>query len=229
MTYVLHYAPDNASMIIRIALEELSLPYETVLVDRSIGAQFSKEHRALNPAGRIPVLITPHGPIFETAAILLWLSEQHAGLLPPVGDAMRAQALSWLLYMSNDLQSLMRVHFYTERFVDEAHILPIQSGLEQTFLNSFDLLEKTAQSDGFFLSDTPSALDCYLGPILRWAVLYPRGDSTWFDLSAFPKLARIARLLELRPSMQRIAAAEGLGATPFSNPDYSNPPEGVAH
>lgn len=30
----LHYAPDNASLVIRLVLEDLRLPYETVLVDR---------------------------------------------------------------------------------------------------------------------------------------------------------------------------------------------------
>ena len=33
--YVLHYAPDNASLIVRLALEEMGLPYRTVLVDRA--------------------------------------------------------------------------------------------------------------------------------------------------------------------------------------------------
>ena len=37
----LHYAPDNASLCIRLALEELGLPYETVLVDRATQAQRS--------------------------------------------------------------------------------------------------------------------------------------------------------------------------------------------
>ncbi|MCB1329029.1 MAG: glutathione S-transferase N-terminal domain-containing protein, partial [Maritimibacter sp.] len=71
----LHYAPDNASLIIRIALEELGLPYETRLVDRQAEAQKSPAYLALNPQGLIPVLETPEGPIFETAAILLWLGE----------------------------------------------------------------------------------------------------------------------------------------------------------
>ncbi|MGA0924606.1 MAG: glutathione S-transferase, partial [Lutimaribacter sp.] len=38
-TLRLHYAPDNASLIIRLALEELRLPYTTCLVDRARTAQ----------------------------------------------------------------------------------------------------------------------------------------------------------------------------------------------
>ena len=61
MTYLLHFAPDNASLCIRLALEELRLPYQTALVDRDINAQRSPAYLALNPNGLIPVLETPHG------------------------------------------------------------------------------------------------------------------------------------------------------------------------
>ena len=69
--YRLHYAPDNASLVIRLVLEELGQPYETLLVDRRAEAQNSPEYRALNPNGLIPVLETPDGPLFETAQFTL--------------------------------------------------------------------------------------------------------------------------------------------------------------
>ncbi|MEL7203517.1 MAG: glutathione S-transferase, partial [Pseudomonadota bacterium] len=36
--YRLHWVPDNASLVIRLALDEMGVPYDTVLVDRSSGA-----------------------------------------------------------------------------------------------------------------------------------------------------------------------------------------------
>jgi glutathione S-transferase len=33
--YTLHYAPDNASLIIRLVLETHAIPYRTVLVNRA--------------------------------------------------------------------------------------------------------------------------------------------------------------------------------------------------
>ena len=53
----LHYAPDNASLIIRIILEELKLPYTAILVDRAKDEQDSEAYRALNPAGLIPTCV----------------------------------------------------------------------------------------------------------------------------------------------------------------------------
>ena len=64
----LHYAPDNASLCVRLALEELDLPYETVLVERSTKAHKSPAFLSLNPNGLIPVLETQNGPMFETGA-----------------------------------------------------------------------------------------------------------------------------------------------------------------
>ncbi len=67
--YALHYAPDNASLVIRLALEGMGLPYRKELVDRAHNAQDSAACRALNPNGLIRVLGTPQCPIFGTAAI----------------------------------------------------------------------------------------------------------------------------------------------------------------
>jgi len=72
MTYVLHYAPDNASMIFRLALEHLGVAYQTALVDRAAGGQNAAAYLALNPNGLIPVLETPQGPIFLAIPTAGW-------------------------------------------------------------------------------------------------------------------------------------------------------------
>jgi len=80
--YRLHYAPDNASLIVRLALLELGQPFQTRLVDRARREQAGPAFLALNPAGVIPVLETAEGALSETAAILLWLIERHGRLGP---------------------------------------------------------------------------------------------------------------------------------------------------
>lgn len=91
--YLLHYAPDNASLVVRLALEELRQPCRTALVDRATRQQDRAAYRALNPAGPIPVPKTPDGPIFETAAILLWLSKRPGApeAVPAFAAATRAR------------------------------------------------------------------------------------------------------------------------------------------
>ncbi|MEO0904761.1 MAG: glutathione S-transferase, partial [Pseudomonadota bacterium] len=111
-TLRLHYAPDNASLCVRLALEELGLPYETVLVDRSQMAQKADAFLALNPNGLIPVLETADGPIFETAAILLWLAEREGRLMPAVGTPAHMHAIQWIIWLSNTLHPDLRMMFY---------------------------------------------------------------------------------------------------------------------
>ncbi|MDP4990215.1 MAG: glutathione S-transferase N-terminal domain-containing protein, partial [Marivita lacus] len=111
MSHVLHYAPDNASLVVRLVLEELRLPYRTALVDRSVSAQQGAAYKRLNPVGRIPALETPDGPIFETAAICLWLADRHregACLSPDLTDPQRGTFLSWLFFLSNTVHAEMR-------------------------------------------------------------------------------------------------------------------------
>ena len=52
----LHYYPSTAAMIPHIVLEELAVPYERVLVDRTVDAHKAPAYLKLNPNGLIPVL-----------------------------------------------------------------------------------------------------------------------------------------------------------------------------
>mgnify|MGYP000191528570 CR=1 FL=1 len=63
MTYRLHYAPDNASLIIRLALEELGLPYELRWHDRGPDFLAPDSYRALHPAATAPVIPPRERPL----------------------------------------------------------------------------------------------------------------------------------------------------------------------
>lgn len=221
--YRLHYAPDNASICVRLALEEMGLPYDTVLVDRRARQQKSPAHLKLNPNGLIPVLETPDGAMFETGAILLWLADRHGQLAPPTGDPERAAVLTWLFWLSNTLHPALRMLFYPEQHT----LLAIRELRDVTKTRIARQLALLDQAPTGWL-DRPSVLSCYAAPMLRWLALYPQGQTEWFDLSAYPRLHNMALMMEDRPSAQAAMAAEGLGVTPFSAPTYPNPPEGSA-
>lgn len=230
MTYLLHYAPDNASLIIRLALEEMDLPYRTVLVDRRTEAQRSAAYLALNSNGLIPVLETPAGPLFETGAILLWLGEAHPGTLAPLpSSTSRADLLKWLFFLSNTLHPALRMLFYTVKYAgpDVAHQAAVKTQMHTEVLRLLALLEE-AVAGPYLLGAEPSAADLYLCCMLRWLRLYPKDQTAWFDLATFPKLMALATALEARPATHAAQKAEGLGPTPFTAPGYPTPLEGSA-
>ncbi|PWE28474.1 glutathione S-transferase [Pararhodobacter marinus] len=226
MIYTLHYAPDNASLIIRLALEELGQPYRTALVDRRARAQDSAAYRALNPAGLIPVLETPDGPVSETAAILLWLSERHGALAPAPGDSARGAFLKWLFFTSNTLHADLRIAFYPDRYAPggEAALL---AGIKARLASHFALLEAECGRHDWLGGEGVSGLDLYLAPLMRWAQIYGAGPR-WFDAARYPRLMAMAGALENRASVAAAIRAEGLGRAPFTAPQPCDPPEGSA-
>jgi glutathione S-transferase len=227
--YDLHYAPDNASLILRLVMEAANLPYRAVLVDRSTRQQDTSAYRALNPTGLIPTLITPQGPISETAACLLFLSETHpkANLAPQAGQLLRADFLKWLFFLSNTVHADLRQIFYPDQYVPAQAIPEHARLLSARMIRHFTLLDDAAaQTPALFAA--PSILGYYTATLMRWSMLYPKTAARWFTITDFPALHTMALALETLPATHRACAAEGLGPTPFTNPQYACPPEGSA-
>lgn len=87
---------------IAIMLEEIGRPYRGHHIAVMHGAQFDPSFLALNPIGKVPVIVDhdgagPDQPIFESGAILIYLAETYApALFPPKGPA-RWDVLKWLI------------------------------------------------------------------------------------------------------------------------------------
>lgn len=226
--YRLHYAPDNASVIIRLVLEDLGAPYETVLLERSKQAHAAPAYLALNPGGLIPTLETPEGAIFETGAILLWLADRHGRLAPAPDSAARGDFLKWLFYLANTVHTTLRMTFYPEKYVgpDANAQHRLRTEMQARFASHLDILETRAAP--WFALESASVLDYYLACLMRWRALYPEGWRGDYDARAWPRLHSLLTQLETRAPTRTIAAAEGLGANPFTAPDYCDPPEGSA-
>lgn len=222
--YTLHYAPDNASLILRLVLDGAGIPYQTALVDRTKRQQDSAAYRALNPTGLVPTLETPLGPISETGAILLWLVDTHQ-LGPGPADPERPVFLKWLFFLSNTAHADLRMIFYPHQYAPaDAH----RAHLEITstrMKRHFGLLETAAlQHPKLFAAGKP--LGVYTIVLTRWAQLYPETGPRWLDMGDYPTLEALARAQEARVETRVIARAEGLGPYPFTRPEQPNPPEG---
>lgn len=220
--YTLHYAPDTAALVVRLVLEELGVPYHARAVETAADELNSPAFRELNPFGLIPVLETPDGPIFETGAIVLWLSERHGALAPAPGTAQRAAFLKWLFFLSNTLHPDLARMFHPTRHVGpnktaQEDMLEIAAVRVNRYFKALDLLA-IADRATWLPEAGPSVLGCYLVVMLRWAAFLSAEGDRWFDLAAYPFLEGLAQAQERRPAAQRAAAAEGLGPTPFSQP-----------
>lgn len=83
----LYYFPSPNPQKIRFAVNELGIECETLPVDLLKREQKSPEFLALNPYGRVPVLVDGDLKLWESHAILAYLGEKTGRLcrrLPPV-------------------------------------------------------------------------------------------------------------------------------------------------
>lgn len=205
----LYYYPGNANLAPHMLLEELGVPYQLVLVDRTKDAHHSAEYLKLNPNGRIPTLIDGDLVLFETAAICLHLVDRHpeAGMAPAIGTNERAHFYKWLIYLTNTLQAELITYFYPERMADdEAATAQVKAHAESRVGGMLDLLDKTlAESGGpYLLGERFSAVDPYLLMLSRWTRMMHNPARNR------PHLGRFLKMMLERPAIKRAFEQEGL-------------------
>src|ERR1700748_1408065 len=94
----LYFAPGSSSMAPHIALHEIGAPFEPRPLSFHKGETRTPEFLALNPAGKVPVLVVDGRPISEVLAIMTYLARAfpEAGLLPQGDLAAEGQVLAWM-------------------------------------------------------------------------------------------------------------------------------------
>ncbi|KAJ3472405.1 hypothetical protein NLG97_g11014 [Lecanicillium saksenae] len=204
---------------VQILLEELheavDLDFETQLIDLEADEQKKDWFLALNPAGRIPVLIDnsiPGGPIsiMESAAILLYLQENHdANNFFGFSSAHeRSQVQQWLFMW----HSAARLHGLTRAFMNDGSSDSTTAGrLRQRMLPIYTLIEdhlsgKYRSSGGgreYLAGDGQgkySIADIGAWPHVRsWKGL----GLTENEMHQFPCLLAWIERIEARPAVQR--------------------------
>ena len=101
----LYSLPTPNGVKASIMLEETGLPYEVHRVSFDSNDQMSPEFLSLNPSNKIPAIIDPNGPggrplpLWESGAILLYLSDKADGKLMPRDSALRWQTVQWLMFL----------------------------------------------------------------------------------------------------------------------------------
>jgi glutathione S-transferase len=209
MAYKLHYFPANASAAPHMILEEIGAEYALSLVDRSKNAQKSSEYRKINPNGRIPALEDGSLVLFEAAAIVLHLADQHpeAALAPPLGTPARAQFYQWLIFLTNSLQEELMIYQYPDRLAgdDAAAAAVVKQGSEKRASDFLDVIERHLSANGpYFLGAQFSAADLYLTMLARWA--QPLGVPP----RARPAVAALLDSVTARPAVRRAYSDEGI-------------------
>jgi glutathione S-transferase len=175
---------------VRLLLSHLDIPHERIEMDILKGETRTDEYLALNPNGRIPLLVFEDGrTLAESNAILFFLAQNSAYW--PEDSFLRAQALQWMFFEQYSHEPYIAVvRFWTFAGELGAHEAELPERRKRGE-DALDVMEKHLSQSAFFVGDQYSIAD-----IALYAYTHVAHEGG-FDLSGRPNLnAWLARVAD---------------------------------
>lgn len=203
----LFYSPGACSLGIHVILEEIGAPFEAVRTMIREGANRTPEYLAMNPKGKVPLLLRDTGrPLTELPAIAVYLARiaPQAHLLPDDPE-LAADVMEIVEYIAATvhMQGFTRWARPGNFAPDEALHPAVQARGLEIFQDGLAWLEARLGGRDFAVGDRFSIADAAMVFIEFWAAERAR-------LTLPPHLAGHFTRMKARPAVQRAFATEGL-------------------
>ncbi len=200
MTLQLYYFPTLNAHKVTIALEEMGLAYDVVMINILKDRQFEPDFVAINPNSRIPALVDGAVTVFESSAILQYLGRK-TGLFYPADEPSRARIDSWLFWqmaglgpMSGQVNYFTRMSQKPERKPEETEFALGRYQRETARL--FGVLERGLEGGHYLVGDYSIADMC----CWTWIDKYPANGG---GRDPFPRIADWHARIAARPAVQK--------------------------
>ncbi|GAC1335995.1 MAG: glutathione S-transferase family protein [Beijerinckiaceae bacterium] len=201
----LYYAADTCSLASHIVLEEAGAEYALARISFARNEQRSPDYLAINPKGRVPVMVTEHGSLTETPAMLAFVAQRFPrARLAPLDDPFAfAEVQAFNSFLCSTLHVAhahrMRGHRWAD---DEAAIAAMQRKVPDSVGACYDLIERHMFRGPWVMGDAYTICDPYLFTIAQWM----EGDGV--DPARYPLVADHRRRMSERPSVRKAIAQE---------------------
>jgi GSH-dependent disulfide-bond oxidoreductase len=204
----LYSTPTPNGVKVSIALEELALPYEPHLINIGQNETWIPEYLSLNPNGKIPAIIDPHGPggkplaLFESGAILIYLAEK-TGKLLPADPALRIETIQWVTFQMAAIGPMFGQLGYFHKFAgkDIEDKRPLERYRAETE-RLLKVLETRLEGRQWIMGDIYTIADIAIVGWIRSLIgFYAAGDMVGYD-----KLKNLPNWFDrmmARPAVQR--------------------------
>ncbi len=197
----LYYWPTPNGWKISIALEEMELPYRTVMVNIGRGEQFEPDFLAISPNNRMPAIVD-HEPkgggapisVFETGAILLYLAEK-CGRFLPADPRKRVEVTEWLMWQMGGLGPMLGQNHHFRIYAPEPVPYAVERYTKETS-RLYGVLDRRLEGREYICGDY-SIADMACWP---WIVPHERQGQ---KLADFPNVNRWYETMKTRPGLQR--------------------------
>ena len=187
---------------VHIALEELGLPYKVIPINIGKGEQFKPEFLAITPNHRIPAIVDPDGPggkpftLFESAAIMMYLSEKCGGALIPKDPVGKYRCLEWMMFQMGGVGPMFGQYNHFASYAVEKIPYAIERyGNEVNRLHR--VLDKRLSEAEWLAGTEYSMADIITFPWIR------NPDRRGIDLATYPNVKRWHDAVAARPAVQR--------------------------
>lgn len=199
--YELYYAKGTIAFSVLIALEEIGAEYYLQFVDFNRGEQMSDAYLNKNPKGRVPLLITPDGPVSETPAILTYLAGAHKDKnLAPAENYPYAKMQECLSYFASTFHVNHAHKFRGARWSDdEASYEAMRQKVPETMNASAAYVEEFLLQGPYVLGEY-SLADMHLFAIANWF------EVDGVDIAQYPKLHVWHETMNGREAVKRAIA-----------------------
>ncbi|HTW72932.1 MAG TPA: glutathione S-transferase N-terminal domain-containing protein [Acetobacteraceae bacterium] len=187
---------------VHITLEELALPYKVVPVNIGKGDQFKPEFLAITPNHRIPAIVDPDGPggkrltLFESAAIMIYLSEKAGGKLIPQDAVGRYRCLEWMMFQMGGIGPMFGQYNHFANYAVEKLPYAIERYSHEV-ARLHRVLDKRLGQAEWLAGGEYSLADIITFPWIR----NPERRNT--DLANYPNVKRWHDAVAARPAVQR--------------------------
>lgn len=197
--YVVFGAKGSGSIPVEATLTLLGLPYEVVEAAAWESEAERDKVAKVNPMRQVPALVLPSGEVLtESAAILIWLAEQHpqACLAPLAGDPERAAFLRWMSFLPASIYSLYWVRDDPMRLApDQAAAETIKARTAERIAECWRIMDSQVSPRRYLLGDELGVLDLYVTVMSRWT---PRRER--FSREA-PRMFEVVRRVDAEPRL----------------------------
>ncbi|GGE19679.1 glutathione S-transferase [Polymorphobacter glacialis] len=189
--------PQSRGRTARFMLEELGVPYETVILGYD-GDMKTPEYLAINLMGKVPTIRHGDRIVTEVAAICAYLADAfpEAGLAPAHDD--RADYYRWLFFAAGPVESAIMDN-YRKLEPDAEQQVMIGYG---TFSRTIAALDVAVGKNTWIAGDRFSAADVYAGSQIDWPMKFGMLEPT-------PGLVAYVERLRARPAYIRAAEIDG--------------------
>ena len=177
-------------------LEELGLDYTHVAAPPR-----SDDVVAVNPAGKVPVLVVDGTPITDSTAILTFLADRHGAFTHPAGTLERARQDSLTQFLLDEFDAaLWMAARHTFVLPEALRQSAIKDSLRWEFERSQKTLVARMAPGPFLMGEAMTVPDIILTHCGSWA------ESAHFPI-AEPRLAEYLAGMRTRPALVRALAA----------------------